>query len=872
MKNDVELSVVQASNSTQSTSEPKQAGKKRQVRPLPVLVEKIQRLAIEPLTMAMAKVHDQVDDSVFKLAEKARNNNEQSHHFDAMRNIRLNRDAAENAFRQSLGIIFKNFPVKHYQNFTTPTEAAAASFACDEFSLVQNDDLEESIALESMVSKARVQSKDQLYHLNMRLDSLVADEQVDETNNPLDPAQIAEAFMLASTGLDLDIKTKLLLYKQVDLIVMSELESVLTEANKFLIEEGVLPNLRRKIRKSKSAVRAQQSSPALDAAEVGTEISEQIASEGVFDSLVGLLRTSGAPGAFGNRHAVQSVSSGLRPGATVEERVLLNMLDTLQVEQLESVGDWGQVNSSASAESHCVLSPVNVSVSLVEALSKNSGGEASSLGQRNEDVINLVALLFEFILDDYNLPVSIQALLARLQIPILKVALKDPAFFDQHNHPARKLLNELAKACIGWDENDLENQDDLFAQVSGTVRRILNDISGDVTLYQGLYDEFKAYVDRKNHRARVMEKRTLERIYGQTKSLQVKELVKEILKDRLSKGQLPAIASKILLGGWSKVLYTAYLSNGMDSKEWQHSLALADNLIWSVLAHIDEADAHKKRMDLLPELLKGLYENLTAVGSNPFEISAQFSALERAHIAAFKTEFMHSQNIKDDASDELKATEKRIETMVKQVRVDQELYVDVGSKGLPAINDEILESLGQDDNVAKSESLFDEHEAKEIIEAKPDDSPKTAIEKQKDRLHKQKSYMERLDAVALGAWFEIKLPEIGKVRCKLAKKLTDINSLIFVGRFGNKVLERTPRAFLEDLAKGQAKQLDEGSLFDRAIGKVFDRLKSNDEGENISKTTQARQASRVNKKPQAGEKKAAISEEIESILAALGEE
>lgn len=871
MKSDVELSVVQANSGAQSSLEPKPGGKQGRVRPLPVLVEKIQALAVEPLVMAMAKVHDQVDDSVFKLAEKARNNNEQSHHFDAMRNIRLNRDAAENAFRQSLETIFKNFPVKHYQSFTTPKKESTPSFACDEFSLVQNDDLEESIALESMVSKARAQNKDQLYHLNMRLDSLVADEQVDETNNPLDPAQIAEAFMLASTGLDLDIKTKLLLYKQVDLTVMSELGSVLTEANKFLIEEGVLPDLRRKIRKSKSAARAEQFSQALDAAEVGAEISDQIATEGVFDSLVGLLRNSGLSGAYGSRHFAQSVSSGFRPGATVEESVLLNTLDALQAEQLERVVDWSQVNSSALAQNKRVLSPVNVSEALMKALPKNAEGEVGSLGQSNEDVINLVALLFEFILDDYNLPASIQAVLARLQIPILKVALKDSAFFDQHNHPARKLLNELAKACIGWDENDFDNQDDLFAQVSGTVRRILNDNSGDVALYQGLYDEFKAYVDRKNHRARVMEKRTLERIYGQTKSQQVKELVKEILKDRLSREKIPAIASKLLLGGWSKVLYTACLSNGMDSKEWQHSLALADNLIWSVQAHIDELDAHKKRMDLLPELLKGLYENLTAVGSNPFELSAQFSALERAHIAAFKTEFMHFKNLKDEASAELKATERRIETMVKQVRVNQELYVDVGSKGLPAINDEILDSLAQSD-IIKSESLFDEREAKEIIEAKPDASPKTAIEKQKERLHKQKSYMERLDAVALGTWFEIKLPEVGKVRCKLAEKLTDINILIFVGRFGNKVLERTPRAFLEDLAKGQAKQLDDGSLFDRAVGKIFERLKSNDESENISKTNQARQGSRVNKKPQTGATKITISEEIESILAALGEE
>ncbi len=887
MKNNIDLSVVKASGTVGAGNlKTDQAGKKNKApRPLPALVERIQQLAIEPLVLAMAKVHDQVDNSVFKLAEKARNNNEQSHYFDAMRKIRLNRELAENTFRQALQAIFKHFPGKHYQSFsatTGPVELSTETeplLTCDEFSLVQNDELEETIALESMVGKARVRCKDLLYHLNMRLDSLVADEKVDESNNPLDPAQIAEAFMLASTGLDLDIKTKLLLYKQVDLIVMGELERVLLEANKCLIQEGVLPDLRRKIRKSKSVTRSPSSpqplaaTDGMDIQELGPkdfaeQVSGQIVADGVFDALVALLRESRLPGSVGGVHAAQSASLG----PEVEADVLLDMLTNLQAEQLEDEPDWSEISNAECVENRRAFSSLNVTTVLLESLEKRLDGKAS-IGQSNEDVINLVALLFEFILDDYNLPVSIQALLARLQIPILKVALKDPAFFDQRNHPARKLLNELARACVGWDKNDLQKQDDLFEQVSGIVRRILNEFSGDIALFEDLYTQFKNYIERVNHRAQVMEKRTLERIYGQAKSQQVRNLVKEILKERLHNQELPAIVSKILLGGWSKVLYTECLSHGIESKECQRALTLADTLIWSVQTHIDDLDAHKKRIELLPELLQGLYEGLTAVGSNPFELSTQFSALERAHVAALKAELMHLQKIGDEQINEIKETEERVEAMVKQVRMGEELYVDPDSKGLPAINDEILDSLSESKS-DQSESLFDEHETKEIIEAEVESSQLTAVEKQKRRFTKHESYMQQLDAVALGTWFEIKLPEMGKVRCKLAKKLTDIDLLVFVGRFGNKVLERTPRSFLEDLAKGKAKQLDDGSLFDRALGKVFQRLKT--ESEQVPETNHAHKAKRVQKNPEAdtpvASQKTQVSKEIEGILAALAEE
>src|SRR5690606_5883111 len=75
--------------------------------------------------------------------------------------------------------------------------------------------------------------------------------------------------------------------------------------------------------------------------------------------------------------------------------------------------------------------------------------QPARLNQMDEDVINLVSMLFEFILNDNQLPASMKALIARLQIPMLKVAILDKSFFGKEGHPARRLLNEIATAAIG---------------------------------------------------------------------------------------------------------------------------------------------------------------------------------------------------------------------------------------------------------------------------------------------------------------------------------------------------------------------------------------------------------------------------------------
>jgi hypothetical protein len=55
-------------------------------------------------------------------------------------------------------------------------------------------------------------------------------------------------------------------------------------------------------------------------------------------------------------------------------------------------------------------------------------------------------MLFEFILEDRNLPPQMQVLLARLQIPYLKAAILDRKMFAHRQHPARRLLDGLADA------------------------------------------------------------------------------------------------------------------------------------------------------------------------------------------------------------------------------------------------------------------------------------------------------------------------------------------------------------------------------------------------------------------------------------------
>ena len=79
-----------------------------------------------------------------------------------------------------------------------------------------------------------------------------------------------------------------------------------------------------------------------------------------------------------------------------------------------------------------------------------TGTVETRMKRKDGQIIDVVSMLFDFFFDDAALPAPIKVLIGRLQIPILKVAILDCDFFNQKKHPARRLLDSISRAAMGW--------------------------------------------------------------------------------------------------------------------------------------------------------------------------------------------------------------------------------------------------------------------------------------------------------------------------------------------------------------------------------------------------------------------------------------
>lgn len=743
---------------------------------MPNALKKAHRAALEELHRLLGDVFDKADDVFFDSAQKAGSNQQQDEFIETMRDLRLKRKEVERTVYQHINGLFQSLPnpaasLNNKGGLETIT-------SLDSLSLVENDDLEMDVAIETMVSKARNTCAEGIYQLNLRLDAMMMQVNVTDQNNPLHPRHVCEAFKKASKLVECAIKQRLIIFKLFDKFVISHYHQVLDAANTSLAESGILPDLK------STPARRPASSPAArsDNKTATREVVKEAANE-FFSQLQSLMSSvRGIPTVtevVGNIGA--PIGSSAPDARVVSDSELFELLSNMQ--KLQPQGQ-DVINGRMQ------IQKIDLRNVLTHMLTQQEGGRGPQKVADNEaDVINVVAMLFDFILDDPNLPVPVKALVGRLQIPLLKVAIKDKGFFNRGGHPARKLLNELARAGIGLSEDVEQLQKDMvFKKIQSTVQRVLNDFSDDLALFDELLHDFNQFMQSEVRRSQLIEQRTRAAEEGKAKTELAEKVAFDIIAQKLENRTVPDVVVRLLTAGWSGVLKLIYLKYGPDSMNWQGAVKTIDHLLLSVQP--SASDVERKRLfNVVPVLQKNLRQGLNSISFNPFEMGELLTELEQVQMQILRGET--PDHAGEKATDPAKA-------LVAAVTEDMERLgaAPVEQRKAPVTTLDVTRSLRSERTVVELPAL-------------PDDDPFLAKAKQ---LH-------------VGAWVEFRGENGLKTRAKLAAHIKSADKLIFVNRTGVKIDERSTLGVAHALKNGELTVIEDSQLFDRALENVIGNLR-----------------------------------------------
>lgn len=762
-------------------------------RPLPAPFGRLVECIQPAFSMLLQKLFDQVDDSLFELADKATSNAEQNMYFESMREVRIKRRGIENSTIRNLGGGLQSLAYGEIGRLLAP-RASVTELSASGLSLIENDELEEMVAVDSMVAKARAQFGKELDLLSTRLDSLVNRLDVDSDTNPLGPAAVCQAFLEACRSLELDIKAKLVLFKLFERHVVSGLGEVYQRCNLVLREEGILPGLRAGQPQRETVDRRpqRQAAPARPAA------SQQIALEELHTLLVNAREVSGS--GYG------LVAAGAAP--SLPQNALFQLLQEVQQQQLAQLAA-GDLPTTTSMDVYRALN---------QLVAQRMPSKAVSIAQLDEDAINLVSMLFQFILEDRNLAAPMKAMLARLQIPILKLAMQDRSFFSRGGHPARKLLNEMATAALGWTPSERTERDPLFNKIESVVNRVIDRFEDDSAVFQDALADFVAFVEMERRRTRLVEQRIIDAEDGKAKSEAARAKVQALIARECEGRNLPAPVLELIDKGWSNVLFLAALKDGLDSADGAEHVATLRDLV----ASVDDLKTPEDRPRLLqavPALLKRLRAGLIRVGFSPHDMGRLFAELEHIHLAKLRTVAPDTTGVA--SADGVAAQPGREPD--RKPSVDAALaarHVDAALSSLDSELDVLDTGLDTPAPGSSAAAMADMTEmAAEVptLTETPDMPAAELIDVEQAR--------ERVLALKPNQWVEFRRNAGQRLRCRLAAVIRATGKYIFVNRAGVKVAEENVESLTALMAANQLMVLDDGLLFDRALEAVIGNLR-----------------------------------------------
>lgn len=544
----------------------------------------VRDLAATQLKAALQGAFGEVDDTLFEMSEKTNDGTLKQQYFDDLRTLRRTREGAVDRFDAAVRGAFMLFAhgrplIKH----------ASTDIAEGELSLVDEGDLEISLALTRIASRCDEDVARQRMELTRRLQFLFQRAEAD-TLTPFAGSVVAEAVKVAVAELPIGLESRLVLLKRIERHLAEGINGAIQESNKLLFDAGVLPELKLTYtRRGTDAAKAKPSEEA-PAGEAAPAAAMPQIDLGALANEITRLLTAQRPRPVGIDPAAPQLDA-----AAVDKR-------------LGQVRDPGTVDSQQFAQA------------VRRALTTGPNGEphAAVLSDQVENAIDLVSLMFDFVARDEALPKDFQEALTPLRMPLLRSALRGAHVFDGAEHPLRALMESAAEIGRSWSpESDRDGR--VLAEIKGAVANAVAESELGADGIERVQQDLRAFMANEQKRAQLLEKRSAEAAQAQERRLAAQRNSQQVIAEVLEQTPVPPVVGTLLNGPLRRHLELIHTRRGEDSKDWKSARKLVRDIVWSFdPVTISVERAHWQAM--LPNIVSALRGALAAVGMHDNDI------------------------------------------------------------------------------------------------------------------------------------------------------------------------------------------------------------------------------------------------------------
>ena len=248
--------------------------------------------------------------------------------------------------------------------------------------------------------------------------------------------------------------------------------------------------------------------------------------------------------------------------------------------------------------------------------------------------IEVVALLFQSILMEERLPATVRVWFARLQMPVLRVAVGEPDFFASTSHPARRLIDRMGSCVMGFVSGAHDSEDALNKEIKRIVQVVEAYPDTGRKVFQTVLTEFDRFLETyfRDEHAASRKGVSLAQQVEQRETWAIQYTIE--LRKMLESVPVHEGVRDFLFRVWADVLAHSAVQTGQASDETRALKHAAVDLIWSASAKTSREE-RAEVLRRLPPLLKLVREGMMRAGLATEAQDAQIQALNTALAAAF---------------------------------------------------------------------------------------------------------------------------------------------------------------------------------------------------------------------------------------------
>jgi hypothetical protein len=506
----------------------------------------------EPLRRCL----DHFDMRLHSQSEQTRSHLDQQRYVTTRQHLFIERKTFDERFIASIDQAFDRIGMPVVE----PTVALSLA---PTLSLLDPSEHELAAALDQLVSRSEARGGPQLVELGYRLAVLIGTPPLESDALPVGPQAMARAFREASRTLGLPSVHELLLLQSLESSLIQGLTPLHQLINAHLLAGGILPPLRPFALPLAAArrERAKEEKPARLAASTAAANT----------------RTPSTPSTMQDRRPDTSVLSQAHRDEASSAQSAPAIGEELQVALAALQEHLFEVDERTRMD---LNRPDRLRQELLIQLNVGRAAQAArvSLSAAQDNTVELIVRLFGQIAQQLPQSSDVQSLLCDLQLPMLRMALMDHGFFEQHEHPARKVLGKVAEIARDWlDDTSGVTDRGLRIALSRLIERAGRE-PPSAALYLSLQNDLERQLAELEQRTQLAERRQVDAMQGLERLEQARHRSAELLNQRFARPSQQRLLVR-LDHAWSDVLALTLLRHGEHSEIFGTRLAIADQML-----------------------------------------------------------------------------------------------------------------------------------------------------------------------------------------------------------------------------------------------------------------------------------------------------